>query len=429
MTEQPKVFGTEMRRRRTAAGWSLGEFARLLHYSKGYLSKIETGDKPPSADVARRCDTALEAGGQLVALLPVRRAPVDPPAAAVQHGDEVWVMSLDPDGSSRFVPVNRRDALIAGVASLLGLAVAGPRVAAAARQDATLPAFRSMFDHYRQLGQVMSPGVVLPPLVAQTHAVRACATAARGPARGPLFALAGRYAEYTGWMAQEAGDTRASEWWTGLAVELAASGGDGTMAAYAQVRRALVALYRDDAVQTIELARRAEADRGVPARIRGLAAQRQAQGYALAGQEAQCGRALDRAAELLAASAPSSEPIVGSVTVPDPVGVATGWCMYDLGRVRRSAEILSAELARIPPAAHRSQARYGARLALALADDGELDQACLVTHQALEHAELVDSATVRVDLRHLVRTLMRRRTYGPVRDLLPRLTAAVHVRH
>jgi transcriptional regulator with XRE-family HTH domain len=438
MAEQPLVFGPELRRRRIEAGRSLGEFAQSLHYSKGYLSKIETGEKPPSADVARRCDTALQAGGRLAALLPARRraaSRADPPDSrqrgdvqygGVRYGDEVWVMSLDPDGSSRFLPVNRRDALLAGAASLLGLAVSGPRAGAAARQEATVPAFRALFDQFRQLGQVMSPGLLLPALVAQTHTVRACAVAAAEPARSRLFALAGRYAEFTGWMAQEGGDDRASEWWTGLAVELSAAGGDTAMAAYAQVRRALVTLYRDDAVQTVQLAGRALATPGAPPRIRGLAAQRQAQGYALAGQEAECGRALDRAADLLAGSAHSAEPVIGSATVADPVAAATGWCLYDLGRVRRSAEVLAGELGRIPPAAHRSQARFGARLALALAADAEIDQACVVAQQVLNHAELVDSATVRCDLGRLARTLVRWRNHGPVRDLSPRLTAALH---
>jgi hypothetical protein len=84
-------------------------------------------------------------------------------------------------------------------------------------------------------------------------------------------------------------------------------------------------------------------------------------------------------------------------------------------------------LARIPPTAHRNQARYGARLALALAADAEVDEACLVARQVLDHAELIDSATVRVDLGRLARTLTRWRNHGSVRELSPRLTAALHM--
>ncbi|MGH3863244.1 helix-turn-helix domain-containing protein, partial [Actinokineospora sp.] len=63
-------FGAELRRWRIKRELSLSGLARLVHYSKGYLSKIENGDKPPNPDIARRCDEALRADGQLVSLVP-----------------------------------------------------------------------------------------------------------------------------------------------------------------------------------------------------------------------------------------------------------------------------------------------------------------------------------------------------------------------
>jgi len=47
-------------------GLSLGELAKVVHYSKGHLSRVETGSKPASGDLARRCDEALRARGQLL---------------------------------------------------------------------------------------------------------------------------------------------------------------------------------------------------------------------------------------------------------------------------------------------------------------------------------------------------------------------------
>ncbi|MFD5270863.1 helix-turn-helix domain-containing protein [Streptomyces sp. NPDC058335] len=63
-------FGSALRELRLARGLSLADLARITHYSKGYLSKIETGSKPVNGDVARLCDEALEADGALLALLP-----------------------------------------------------------------------------------------------------------------------------------------------------------------------------------------------------------------------------------------------------------------------------------------------------------------------------------------------------------------------
>ncbi|MFE1859327.1 nSTAND1 domain-containing NTPase [Streptomyces anandii] len=61
-------FPRQLRRLRQQRGLSLAELARRTHYSKGYLSKIETGAKRATADVARRCDEVLAAGGELLRL-------------------------------------------------------------------------------------------------------------------------------------------------------------------------------------------------------------------------------------------------------------------------------------------------------------------------------------------------------------------------
>ncbi|NKE56306.1 helix-turn-helix domain-containing protein [Lentzea sp. PSKA42] len=61
-------FGAELRRRRVEAGVSLGRMANVVHYSKGYLSKVENGRLPPTATLARLTDGFLNAGGALVAL-------------------------------------------------------------------------------------------------------------------------------------------------------------------------------------------------------------------------------------------------------------------------------------------------------------------------------------------------------------------------
>lgn len=98
---------------------------------------------------------------------------------------------------------------------------------------------------------------------------------------------------------QESGNERAALWWTQRAVDLASAGGDRHLAGYALVRRALVTLYHDDAKETIALARQAQ-DNSLPPRIRGLAAQREAQGHAIAGDRDACLRTLDRARDLLA---------------------------------------------------------------------------------------------------------------------------------
>ncbi|WP_045301746.1 nSTAND1 domain-containing NTPase [Saccharothrix sp. ST-888] len=68
-TDAECEFGAQLRELRAARRVSLSELARLIHYSKGYLSKIENGTKPATPDVARRCDEALLSGGVLLRLV------------------------------------------------------------------------------------------------------------------------------------------------------------------------------------------------------------------------------------------------------------------------------------------------------------------------------------------------------------------------
>ena len=425
---QPSArFGQELRRRRLAAGLSLTELARAVHYSKGQLSKVERGLKAPSRDLARLCDTALGAGGALVALLPGR--PAGEQAPEPEGGDEeVWLMQLSADGPSWFQPVGRRQMMAAGAASVVRLGTSGvPGPPSGAESGKLLEASRSLFDHYRRLGQTVGPEFLLPVLIAQTHTLRELSNRVGSRTRRELLALGSRYAEYVGWLVQETGNEQAALWWTQRAVDLAAAGGDRDLGGYALVRRALVTLYREDAEQTVSLAQRAQ-DGKLPPRIRGLAAQREAQGHAIAGDHSACMRSLDRARALLARHAPDSDaPVIGTMHLPDPVTMITGWCLYDLGRPREAAAIMDEQLVRVPSHALRTQVRYGVRRALAHAAAGEIDHACDLTAHLLSGAATVNSATIAADLRRLARVLGRHPRNPSVRALAPELGTALQI--
>jgi tetratricopeptide (TPR) repeat protein/transcriptional regulator with XRE-family HTH domain len=84
MAAEPQSFRAELRRRRRHRGVSLHQLSQLTHYSKGHLGNIENGVKPPTVELAGACDEALDAHGELAAL-------VEPP----------------PDGLSRRPPTPR----------------------------------------------------------------------------------------------------------------------------------------------------------------------------------------------------------------------------------------------------------------------------------------------------------------------------------
>ncbi|MEV5414296.1 GUN4 domain-containing protein [Thermopolyspora sp. NPDC052614] len=94
-----------------------------------------------------------------------------------------------------------------------------------------------------------------------------------------------------------------------------------------------------------------------------------------------------------------------------PVGLMThlvrGWCLHDLGRPEEAADLLATAMPAISALSRRSRARFAVRQALALADAGDTRRAGAVATEALEDIRLVDSATVRADLRAFAAVIRR----------------------
>ncbi|MET8473773.1 helix-turn-helix transcriptional regulator [Streptomyces sp. NPDC006422] len=417
MLGQSPVFGAELRRLRMNAGLTLTAFAASVHYSKGQISKVETGRKTPTAEFARLCDNALCADGRLI-----RLAPPSPPRD--EAGERMTGTSVPRDTPSGRPP-SRRQVMAMGAS-----AIAVPGHVAGERPEPDLDldlvsASRGLFDQYRRLGQLSPPGALLPALAEQTRALGELSARCGGRTRAALLRLASRYAEFAGWMAQESGDDGAALRWTDEAVTLAHAAGDQDLSSYALTRKALISYYQGDGVATVQLAEGALGSR-LPYRIRAWAAQHVAQGHALAGDMSTCLSHLDQARELFAADQPDPAlPLLGATHLNDPVGMITAWCLVDLGAPQRAARALDQLCADISAGASRTQARYGVRRALAHAMAGEPEHACAVARPLLPAARAADSATVRSDLRRLSRTLARFRSCVEVRRLVPDLTAAL----
>ncbi|MEV5597831.1 helix-turn-helix domain-containing protein [Streptomyces sp. NPDC052496] len=170
-------FGDALRRLRRDREVSLRTLAQLVHYSKGYLSKIENGEKPPTGDVARRCDAALAGGGALTRLLSARtpgdRCPY-PGLAAYTADDAPWFFGRE----------RATAALVGRLAERL--AAAGPLVVAAPSgagkssllRAGLLPALRAgaLPGSRHWAVRVLTPGA---------HPLTELATALTGPAAAP----------------------------------------------------------------------------------------------------------------------------------------------------------------------------------------------------------------------------------------------------
>lgn len=414
-------FGDELRRRRVAAGLSLRDLSCLVHYSRGHLSKVETGRAIASIELVRLCDSALGSGGTLVGMAASALGRRQDASRKKEGGP---LVSGDP-GMRWPVPLAREDLMPSGM-PMIAIAIPSPDRISSSQAESAATTFTVLFGQLRQLGQQVFPAALLPTLIAQTQTLRGLAAAARNPTCSILLGLAARYAEYTGWIAQEMGEDHAALWWTDRAVRMAEAAGQPEMGAYALVRRALVGMYRGDAAETIDLARMAQADPRASERVRGLAALREAQGYALTADGGPCHKALERGREHLARAAddPAAD-MLGTSTVADPAAMVTGWCLHDLGRPADAAAVLDREVTRLPDDAHKARTRFAARRALAYAVAGEVDHACQLTSELLTDAQNLSSATIRLNLVRLSRALNRWPSHAPVRSLQPDLNRAL----
>jgi transcriptional regulator with XRE-family HTH domain len=92
------MFGEMLRQLRTSRGITLSRFAVMIHYNKGYLSRIESGHKSPSEALARACDAALQARGELIAAahLDIAAARDTKPSATTELLRRIQVSDLTP---------------------------------------------------------------------------------------------------------------------------------------------------------------------------------------------------------------------------------------------------------------------------------------------------------------------------------------------
>ncbi len=411
------AFGAELRRRRQQAGLSLTQLSQQIHYSKGYLSKIESGDKAANPTLARLCDAAVVANGALVALAADTDTTRAGPADDTDGDGNPWLLRMEPTGTAHF---QRSGATAFDDSTALALS---PGVTGLpADPEALITLFSARFDQSKALGQIASPALVLPSLITELHMLRGLARAGRdehGAAR--LWLLAAQFADFAGWTVQDAGDDRHATWWTNRAVELAVLGGDDSMRPFALVRRAEMAMYSEDARTTIELAQQARHDPSATARVRGLAFHREAQGYALLGAARECFEALGNASALLdeAAQALPDAPVLGPTRTPDLHTMVRGWCLLELGRPAEAAQLLDSGIGEFAVGSARARVRFGLRAALAHAVGRDVERACEVVRLLADDLWRVDSAIARLQVSWLARELRRHSTLPCAQDVLP----------
>jgi tetratricopeptide (TPR) repeat protein len=242
--------------------------------------------------------------------------------------------------------------------------------------------FERTLDAQRQASRLLRPADLVEALSPSYELMGEFRRDAKPGVRRELLRLRSEYAQFIGRMHHDAGSHAQACRWSGASLSAATQAGDDKLVAFTLARRTSLAAAAGDHAEVIDLARAARAHAGLPAEIASLSLRCEAHGYAMAGQADECGRALDRSAELLSKAA-------------NGLGYASGYsmgfhqaqvagCALRLGRIEEAIQLLEGCLPSFQPS--REQALNLARLAGAYAQAGEQERAGPVAARALRTA-------------------------------------------
>ncbi|MGH3888028.1 MAG: helix-turn-helix domain-containing protein [Pseudonocardiaceae bacterium] len=387
-----RMFGVALRHFRTQANLSLRELGKLCHYDYSRLSRMENGEYLGDDALVGTIDQLLHAGGLLQALRSAaqpRSVLAGPASAALPAGtlyvgdsDSITVEIRMLDGRSVRVSMSRRQfgqLLAAGAlpgimpAGVLGLDEAERLTQAITQPSRVDPQvieyFRRMLAEHYTGDKMLGPRQLLGTVMAQLDVLDALRKQARPPVAKPILRTLAQYAEFVGWLQQDGGDLHAAVYWSDRAAQWAQSAADHQMVAYLLIRKSNIACLANDATSAIDLAAAAhDVSGGIGPRIRALAAQQEARGWAMIGDIECCQRQLDTAAELLNRYSETDPdgPVYLQHYDLDTLEEQVATCYRNVGRPEDAIPILERKIAALPANLHRDRGHRMAKLANAV---------------------------------------------------------------
>ncbi|GAB3943690.1 Tat pathway signal protein [Kribbella albertanoniae] len=434
-----QIFGTELRRWRQTRDLSLRQLAPLTHHSYSLLSRVEKGERTPSADLARHADSALDTGGALLRLwnLSSTSQPRSSRSAAGHQltpvGWTVDTLTALSDLRKGDVDIERRSVLRAAGYSIAALALPGHswwdamvlrgagRSSRGGRRISAgdLEAIRETVDMFTRIDQRRGGGHARSAVVqylTSDVAGALTATHASDEIRRGLFSTAGELAYLSGWMAFDNAEHVAAQRHFTVAVQLAAEADDPPLAGHILRAMAHQAVDLGHHRQAAELAKASLAgprSRLATHRERALLEVVHAKALAGNGQKAAASRALLRAEDQLAAAGPGDEE-PGRMFFFGEASLAheTACTLRDLGDLpAATAQFHQSVRTRKATTFTRTHAVTLGYLGQIQARQGAAEEACATWSTALDAMDGVTSARTRqtaVDMRPVLATFRSR---------------------
>lgn len=434
-----QVFGLALRQLRNQAGMSLRELGTRSLYDYSRISRVERGEHLIDPEYVPAIDQALGTGGLLSLLRSLAgEAPESENTTSgmktlptgglhVNDGDSVTLELRTPDGRIVRVSLSRREfTQLLTTGALRGLLPAGvadldqaERVSKTLDQPRrvdpqVLDYFQTVLAEHFTADKMLGPRQLLGPVLAQIEVLDGLRRHTRPGTAEPTLRLLAQYAEFAGWLHQDAGDTTAAMFWSDRATQWAQAVGDYQMVAYMLVRKSNIALLDDDPRNVVDLAAAARKVPGpVSPKLHALAAQQEARGWAMAGEADQFQHQLDTAANLL-----REHPDDVDETAPvylhhydlDTLEEQSASGYRACGRADTAVSILERKIVATPDHLHRDQGHQLAKLAntLLATNSPDPERAVELGLRCITTARSTGSARITKELHTLQGTLARR---------------------
>jgi tetratricopeptide (TPR) repeat protein len=336
-------------------------------------------------------------------------------------------LGLDPEpaGSGPSGQAGRRSTDIAGASSrdLQPLLSNLSR----ARAVPVLSALREILHGYIEADRLMGSICVTGPISLQMPVVERACEVTRGADRAEMLRFASQFAEFGGWVFQDAADLACAMHWTDRALDYALELGDQRVIAYTLMRKAMIATESGNPAQGLGIANSAlEHGNALTPRLRAVILRQRSYSNAALGEVLASARDSDIAIIEAVAGEKQVDEDRAPYCTPTYAAMEAGASWVRLGHPKTALPILEKSRSDWPDHTQiRDYALCVSRLAAAYAAAGELEQACAAAEEVLALAQGLGSRRVVGQLGVLYRRLAKWRHDLVVADLRERLRVLV----
>jgi tetratricopeptide (TPR) repeat protein len=264
----------------------------------------------------------------------------------------------------------------------------GPLVAATgSRTESTLAdSLLGTLDLYSSIDNLAGPQSLVNIAPQQLQFVENLLSNARDKDRKQLLHVGARYAEFAGWIYQDTGALNSAMQMSSTALDFAQEAGDEMLISYILMRRSNIATDAKRPELALKLADAAlDKATHLPPRYRAVALRQRAHAFAQVDQPGDCASTLELAFKFAERSVDSEKDLAQYCT-PEYVEMEAAHCWIELGQADKAIGTLQHSLAGWKPDFRRDLGLCLARLAVAHASNGQIENALIVAGRSLEIA-------------------------------------------